>query len=576
MKGKFAGLVICFMLLCTSVLTGCSLVESNYDRFYNQVVATVENTKTGRKEEISKRDLMQGYQSYGYNYVQYYNYSQKDALNMTLELLENRKITIITAEEDETLSIGKNGEKLSVREKTYLYQQTIDALNNNLKSYYDEIVGNKEDDTKSDNITFNGYSKNATVTSPKEGEYYVERLNKSEDLLEGFSYTVARDFKDEDDYNLIYENLVNSLSNKNYKKAFSRYYRDLKLSEYGMKLQSSAKAVFEREINRLYKVIYENYVVSKYSQSNKNLDSISSVSASQITDLYTSKVRASYTQYVTEEDSNYDKNVQSSLNETYYFKTDSDSTKFFTVANILFKFNDEQQALYNSLKSKYEANDGGYTYQDYQSDLDRLYGSIEPVVRQLNSETNEYEVIESDLTVENVYTSLKDDLLSAKSQSVNKVGDTINEYIYLYNEDTGMFNATNNYVIGIDKDGNAVSNFVESFNNAGIELYDNGRAEIGDITGYVRSEYGIHVLVYTGACKNLFDGVDGSFELDDSAIDTLYKTRVNVLVDKTYFDVLYDEIYADNYSYFENANLNILRKDYTITQYSNRYSDLLN
>ena len=56
---------------------------------------------------------------------------------------------------------------------------------------------------------------------------------------------------------------------------------------------------------------------------------------------------------------------------------------------------------------------------------------------------------------------------------------------------------------------------------------------------------------------------------------TLYNTRVNILVDETYFDVLYDEIYQDNYTYFENANMNFLREDYNITTYSGRYSDLL-
>ena len=138
-----------------------------------------------------------------------------------------------------------------------------------------------------------------------------------------------------------------------------------------------------------------------------------------------------------------------------------------------------------------------------------------------------------------------------------------------------MFNAANNYVIGVDSEGKAVSSFVESFNAAGLELYNNGKGQIGDISGLVRSEYGIHVLVYTGACQNLFDGVDTSFELDDKAIEVLYNTRVNVLVDKTYFDVLYDEIYTDNFEHYENANLNFLRQDYQITEYSDRYSDLL-
>ena len=289
-------------------------------------------------------------------------------------------------------------------------------------------------------------------------------------------------------------------------------------------------------------------------------------------------MRASYTQYVTEKDSGYDEDVQNSLGSTYYFRTDEDATKFFTVANVLFKFTDEQQAQYNSYKSKYEEGDGKtYTWEQYQSDLDKLYSQITPVVREYNDATGIYEEDEeADLTVSEVYNIMKNQLSSAQvGGDVNKIGDTINDFIYLYNEDTGMFNAETNYVVGVDKEGNAVSSFVEEFNDASIDLYNNGKAQIGDMTGYVRTEYGIHVIIYTGECKNLFDGIDGSFELNAEAIQTLYNTRVNILVDKTYFDVMYDAIYTDNYQYFENANMNFLRENYNIYEYSGRYSDLL-
>ena len=163
-------------------------------------------------------------------------------------------------------------------------------------------------------------------------------------------------------------------------------------------------------------------------------------------------------------------------------------------------------------------------------------------------------------------------LSSAKATgNVNYIGDTINDFIYQYNEDTGMFNATNNYVIGIDSEGEVVSSFVDSFNEAAVALYDNGNGQIGDISGFVRSEYGIHVLIYTGACENLFDSINVS---DQEALEKLYDTRVNILVDKTYFDVIYDEIYVDNYTYFENNHMRYLRQEYTITEYQGRYDDL--
>ena len=145
-----------------------------------------------------------------------------------------------------------------------------------------------------------------------------------------------------------------------------------------------------------------------------------------------------------------------------------------------------------------------------------------------------------------------------------------------------MFNAKSNYVIGVDKDGKAVSSFVEEFNEAGLKLYNNGRGKIGDME-VARSSYGIHVLVYTGACENLFDGIDETFELGgnagseegEHAISVLANTRVNMLVDKTYLDLLYDEIYQDNYAFFEQANINFLRENYEIKVYQGRFADSL-
>ena len=574
MKGKTIGFLLCCMLILMPILTGCSLVETNYGKYNNQIVATIENKESKNKIEITKKELLQSYQSYGYSYVEYQGMSQKQALKKTLELLENRKITLADAEKK--FDIGENGEGLSEREQTYLYQRTIEALNDNLNSYYTETTSSNGENSEEEGVKFENYTKNV-VLKENDGIYSIEKIETSSDLMEGFSYTKARNFFNSNDYKLIYENLIESLENNNYKKAFDKYYRDLRISEYGMKLSTDAKSVFEREINRLYKVVYENYILNKYTDSIKNSSNISSVTSSQIVNLYTSKARDSYTQYVIEQDSAYDGNVQQNLNDVYYFKNDTSSTKFFTVANILFKFSDEQQNKFNEYKRKYESQDGGYSYVEYQQDLNDIYAQIKPKVRQYNAETDSYEEIESDLTIAEVFEEIKSQMNNLKAEgNKNLIGDKINEFIYKYNEDPGMFNANSNYVIGVDSEGKAVSSFVESFNDAGLELYDGGKGKVGDTSALVRSEYGIHILIYTGKCENLFDGIDSSFELDDNAIEVLYTTRINPLVDKTYFDMLYDEIYTDNYSYYENVNIKFLRQEYKIYEYSKRIEDIKN
>ena len=571
------------------ILTGCSLVETDYDRYYNQVVAVVESKKdSSKRAEITKMDLISGYQSYGYTYEQYYGYSRSEAMRATLDLLENRLVTIMTAEEK--FGVNSDGTGLSDKEKTYLWEQVGSSLSTNLDSYYEDITGTSNEEEESEDITFEGYDKTAQLIKNDDGSYTIKSLNETEEPLANYHPKRNRDFNNAEDRALIFENFRDDVlnSNENYQKAYSNYLNDLLASEYGQNLSTNAVEVFEREIERLYEVAYQNYLLEKYSYSNRG-ENTSSISASQIVNLYTNKVRASYAQYALENDSNYDSDVQDSLNEVYYFKNDNDSTKFFTVANVLFMFDDDQKAEYDrltalreeSIVSEENNKDPEYTASEYNQDMDRLYGSIKPVVRVYNELTGIYEEVElasdDDTTVNDIHNLMVRELETAQlSGDVNIIGDQINEYIYEYNEDTGMFNAENNYVIGIDSEGNAVSSFVDSFEEAAVELYNSGKGQVGDISGLVRSEYGIHVLIYTGVCENLYDGITPSFTLSEEAIERLYTTRVNILVDRTYFDVLYDELYADNFTQFEDANVQYLKDTYfTITEYSGRFNDLL-
>lgn len=586
MKSKIKVFLMCFVLLCMSLFAGCSLVETNNNKLYNAVVADIYNKEGKKVAEISNRELISGYESYGNMYVQYYNYTKAQAVDMTLKQLENRKIVILEAEKLFNVNF-KTGEGLDEKEKGYIYDQTVESLNTNLKNYYDKVLGTTEEEEKDeDEIKFEGYSKNVTLDYDENGNYVIKKLNVKDGLLDGYRPTnnILKSFYNEAEKAEIYDNFIEKgFSSEDYQKALKYYLIDLKSAEYGMNLSTDAKSMFEREIERLYKVNYENYIVQKYSENNKKSGEIASVTTDDILKLYSSKVRASYTKYVIEKDGNYGENVSSSLNDVYYFRGDEEANKYFTVANILFKFDDAQTARYEEINKKLSESE---VYDEYESDLNALYSQIKPVIRQLNEDTGIYEEIDNDFNLsvnDIIYDKIQIALKNAQTTGdVGYIGDIINNYIYTYNEDTGMFNAKSNYVIGVDKDGKAVSSFVEEFNEAGLKLYNNGRGKIGDME-VARSSYGIHVLVYTGACENLFDGIDETFELGgnagseegEHAISVLANTRVNMLVDKTYLDLLYDEIYQDNYAFFEQANINFLRENYEIKVYQGRFADSL-
>lgn len=598
MKKKIVGLLLCFTLLSMSVLTGCSLFSTNIEMYYNTIVSTLE--RDGKILTITKKELIESYSNYGAMYEQYYGYTTEQAYDMSLTLAENRKITVV---EGENIVEKRGG--LTDKEKDYIWSQTVDALYENFTSYYDDIVGTTDpESTSEDTISFTGYTKTAKIEDGK-----ILRLNVSTSVIDGYTEydeSNKHDYSNEEDLKEIYTNFVNYVTtseNENYEKAFDEYKADLISSEKGLNLSTDTVDLFEREIDRLTRLMYENYIVEVFSEEYDNDSEISSVTINDVLSLYSSKVRRGYVQYEIESDSSYDTTIQENSAGVYYYKNGSEDTKYFTVANILLKFTDEQQELYNSYYKKFYGQspdegdppeelvdsdvsyDGNYSREQYNADLNKLYFQLKPVVRERQSDGT-YVEKESTLTQEGLLKLVQSQLSNASSEL--EKANLINEYIYMYGEDTGMFNAESCYVIGQDSEGNAVSSFVEPFNEAGLKLYNNGEGQFGDTSDYVRTNYGLHIIIYTGMAENqniarLLLTADENYSLTynegdefnpDSAIYLLYNTRVNPLVDKTYFDVLYDELYQEDQGSYESIMLENAREGYSIVHYTSRYSDL--
>ena len=595
MKRKFIGLILCFTLFSMSILTGCSLFTRNTKMYYDTVVATVE--KDGKTINITKKELIETYSSYGAMYEQYYDYTIKEAYDMSLTLLENKKITI---EEAKSLyNISDDGQGLSDKEKDYLWKETIDALFDNLDSYYSDIVGEETTEEESESVTFEGYSKNAKIENG-----VIKKTSVAKKVIDEYDYDAsnAHDYSNKEDKDYIYTSFVKFVTNENenYQKAFEQYRQDLITSEKGLNLSTNTVELFAREIDRLANLMFENYLIELYGEYYQDYSDVSSVTINDVLQLYSSKVRKGYVQYVIEQDSSYDENMQKNPSSVYYYKNDNE-TKYFTVANILVKFDDEQQETYNELYEKFYGQspddgdapevgdmgyDGSYSKTQYEADLNELYGSLEYIVREPDSKGEVYTEKGRVADLNGLWTTISTQLKNAKDDSQR--ASLIKDYIYLYGEDTGMINAESMYVVGVDSEGNAISSFVDPFNDAAIELYNNGNAKFGDVSQFVRTSYGLHILIYTGVAENpnivklqeavnenvVFEYEEGDEYNADSAIYILYNTKVNPIVDKTYFDVLYDELYEDS-STLESEKLQSAKNQYTITHYESRYADLV-
>ena len=141
-----------------------------------------------------------------------------------------------------------------------------------------------------------------------------------------------------------------------------------------------------------------------------------------------------------------------------------------------------------------------------------------------------------------------------------------------------MLNAKYNYIVGVDyttpsqdEEGNVknytvYSDWVQEFNDAAVELYDNGNGVIGtiyeggDYKGLIRSDYGVHIMMYAGEAKNLFNGINANFELQTEDIITLYNSRLNQGTKKTYFDLMYEELVPSDSTVFQSLDLKRLQE----------------
>lgn len=90
--------VLSVVVICSTVAS-CGLFVTNTDRDMAQVVATVDIDGDGgvETESIYKRELISGFMSYGYMYVQSYGYTSAQTYELILSNLINNKIILQNA-----------------------------------------------------------------------------------------------------------------------------------------------------------------------------------------------------------------------------------------------------------------------------------------------------------------------------------------------------------------------------------------------------------------------------------------------------------------------------------------------
>ncbi len=120
--------VISLVAVTFGTLAGCALFETNQDRDMAQKAVTVDisaGAEKGVATDILKRDLIAGYMSYGYYYVQNYGYTTAKAYQLILDNLVNNAVIVQQSKKE---LAGDYKSKVYVDDVKVLTASDVEAL----------------------------------------------------------------------------------------------------------------------------------------------------------------------------------------------------------------------------------------------------------------------------------------------------------------------------------------------------------------------------------------------------------------------------------------------------------------
>lgn len=535
MKKFLTALVLIMLVGINCLFSACSLITINNTKYLAQTVASVDDIK------ISMEDLILGYNSFGYSYVENYSYSAEEAVKQTLEDLIDRELLLKKAKE-------KFGE-LSITNQNKVWKEVYDYINSQVKTYADEIIEKegltlpKTTEEEEESVTrFSPYKK--TVT---------RELNNETNEYE---YSRVVDEDEETDTELIEFELDEYGIEGLNERAFSKYLNKTKKSRDEYK-NLTEDEVFEKEKERIYKIYEKNQYLTMFQE---DYEKTMEIDFDKIKQKYIELVRSSAFTYALDEDA-YNTKMQSTSSgagEVYYQPF---GEKYVKVSHVLLKYSDEQTAEIEKLEKKLSL--GHITPEQYKSEIDRIASEIKV--------KNKLDALEPEKTVSEVYTEI-DTALKNCATNEQKVAKFI-EFIEKYNGDDGIMSALNSqsqyYAINLDT--NVADTMIKEFADASREMYNTNSSVCSIYSSPVLGSYGYHIIFYLGAYTNDLTLAD----IENVTIDYLYETEIMEGTNKSLFDKMLEIVDSSTYSEYQSSIIEDLRagKDiyYNKTAYERLY-----
>ena len=501
--------VILVTIIAITVFAGCDVITKNEERDYNQSLATVKYA--GLTSTVTKGEFNESFNSLAYYYVYYYGYTVDEAADAILDSLAQRKLLILYVR-DEIAKLNSKPNTVDVSELLTEVEknEAVKSANESMAKWYKQVFeelwkeANSTDDTTDDTTDDDKVDETdkiaARPTRPdkKEAEVdYTKPLDPAKAEIKFFE----KPYKD------LYTEKEWDELNKVEGKAD---YIPKALNELKKQLADNYKS-YDYYLNSAY----ETQLISKYK---RELSKDFNPDDAAIKSEYDRYVSLNKEKFSIETEANYKTAISSSLTNTVYHPTSEHGYGY--VFNILFKFSDEQST---ELKNFTAGQPDKTIVEKYRA---QLANKIE--VMKSNPDYDPDEVCEEcekaqkDNNDPNKYCTKEK--CNARPYEVDSEGnikkynvmDVINEltakldaaitfeakreiaaqYVYMVNDDTGMYNTSSNNAITAGGNGYLISphetdkTYVEEFSKKGRELVNNGLGSYG----WCVTDYGIHFM----------------------------------------------------------------------------------
>ncbi len=501
--------VILVTIIAITVFAGCDVITKNEERDYNQSLATVKYA--GLTSTVTKGEFNESFNSLAYYYVYYYGYTVDEAADAILDSLAQRKLLILYVR-DEIAKLNSKPNTVNVSELLTEVEknEAVKSANESMAKWYKQVfeelwkeansTDDTTDDTKDDDKVDETDKIAARPTRPAKKEAEVD-YNKPLDPAKAEIKFFEKPYKD------LYTEKEWDELNKVEGKAD---YIPKALNELKKQLADNYKS-YDYYLNSAY----ETQLISKYK---RELSKDFNPDDAAIQAEYERYVSLNKEKFSIETEANYKSAISSSLTNTVYHPTSEHGYGY--VFNILFKFSDEQSTeLKNftagqpdkTIVEKYRAqlaNKIEVMKSNPDYDPDEVCEECEKAQKD-NKDPNKYctkekcnarpyEVdSEGNIKKYNVMDVINE--LTAKldaATSFEAKREIAAQYVYMVNDDTGMYNTSNNNAITAGGNGYLISphetdkTYVEEFSKKGRELVNNGLGSYG----WCVTDYGIHFM----------------------------------------------------------------------------------